>query len=244
MLDYIKVYELCRDLEILHIEDDMNFLKETSELFSEFFKKVDCAYDGEEGLQKYMNYYKSHEKYYDIVISDISIPKQDGIDLIKEIYKINKDQNIIILSAHNNNENLFKLVNIGIEQFLLKPLDMKKVLQTFYECSLKLNNRSVDKKEDIIIKLSENFSYNKKEQILYKNHTTIKLTKRESILLNILVKNGSKITTYNELYSVFWTDTPHLASQELLKPILSRFRKKLPENKLENIYGLGYKLIF
>lgn len=244
MLNYNKVYELTKDLNILYVEDDLNFAKETSEVFDELFDKVDMAYDGEEAITKYLKYYESNNKYYDIVITDISMPKQNGLSLIECIYKINKSQNIIVISAHNNSENLFELVNMGIEQFLLKPLDFSKVLQTIYDCALKLKNTSFYVKEKEVIILSDNFTYNKKEQILYKNQKIVKLTKKESKLLQILIKNGSKISTFNEIYSILWVNNSYVASQELLKPIISRFRKKLPENKLENLYGLGYKLSF
>lgn len=244
MLNYNKVYELSKDLNILYVEDDLNFAKETSEVFNELFEKVDMAYNGEEAIAKYLKYYESRDKYYDIVITDISMPKQNGISLIECIYKIHKPQNIIVISAHNSSENLFELVNMGIEQFLLKPLDFNKLLQTIYDCALKLKKTSKYVNEKEVVILSDNFTYNKKEQILYKNQKIIKLTKKEFELLKILIKNGSKISTFNEIYSLLWANNPHVASQELLKPIISRFRKKLPDNKLENLYGLGYKLSF
>lgn len=244
MLDYNKVYNLSKDLSILYIEDDINFAKETSEVFSELFKKVDTVYNGENGIKSYMKYHKSNKKYYDIVITDISMPKMDGLNLIKNIYKINKSQSIIVISAHNNSENLLELVNIGIEQFLLKPLNFEKVLNTIYNCTVKLKTKPNNLKNQTTIKLSKNFTYNMKNETLYKDQTAIKLTKKELLLLKIFIENKTKISTFNEIYSKLWQEEPYMASQELLKPIISRFRKKLPENEIESIYGLGYRLIF
>lgn len=244
MLDCNEVYKFSKDLNVLYIEDDKNFSKETCELFNEFFKKVVCVYDGEAGINEYLKYYNINKEYYNLVITDISIPKKDGLELIKAIYKMNKTQSIIVISAHNNSENLLELVNIGIEQFLLKPLDFEKVLKTIYTCSLKLKNEINYTEDTNIIVLSKNFTYKEEEKALYKNEVQVKLTKKESELLEILIRNKTKISTFNEIYSILWADSPELASQELLKPIVSRFRKKLSENKLESVYALGYKLIF
>jgi len=244
MIDCNQVYEVSKNLTVLYIEDDKNFAKETHEFFSEFFKKVDCVSDGELGIDQYKNYHQFNQAYYDIVITDISMPKKDGLELIKHIYKLNEKQSIIVLSAHNNSENLFELVNLGIEQFLLKPLNFEKVLNTIYDCSLKLQKNKNNKEKKILIKLSEAFYYNTEENILYENQLPVKLTQKESKLLEILIKNKNKVSTFSEIYTILWSKNPDLASQELLKPIVSRLRKKLYENKLESIYGSGYKLLF
>lgn len=244
LIDHNKVFELTKNLNVLYIEDDINFARETTEVLEDFFKSVDCAVDGEEGLQIYKEYYNRNQAFYDIVITDISMPKMDGLALIQNIYTINKDQSIIVVSAHNNSDNLMELVNIGIEQFLLKPLEFEKVLITLYNTASKIINNSKYDINDRKVELGENFYFDRVNSVLYDNTKEVKLTKKELLLMNLFIKNGSKISTFNEIYSVLWPKEPHLATQELLKPIISRFRKKLPQSIIENVYGLGYKLIY
>lgn len=87
MISYDKVFDLTRHLSILYVEDDTTLLKETSENFENMFLKVDTSIDGREGLEKYLQFFKTNSKHYDIVITDINMPKVNGIELIKKFIK-------------------------------------------------------------------------------------------------------------------------------------------------------------
>ena len=242
MLDFNDVYKLTKDLNILYIEDDSNFLEETSELFKDIFSSVEVETNGIKGLDTYKSYFEKNNCYFDIVITDINMPKMDGIDLIKEIYSIHPLQCVVVISAHNTPDNLLELVNIGIEQFLVKPLQYNNMLKTFMESAKKISSQKTEKSP--LLKLSTDFTFNtESDQLFYKN-SIIKLTKKEHILMNLFIKNGSKTSSLEEIYTLLWSEEPHLATPESLKPIISRLRKKIPQNTIENIYALGYKLIF
>jgi CheY-like chemotaxis protein len=103
-------------LSILYVEDDLVLQEATKLLFEVIFKTVYVASDGEEGLQLY----KEFEP--DIVISDILMPKMSGIDMSQKVREINEEQPIIVVSAYNEVEYLMELIEIGIDQFLMKPL--------------------------------------------------------------------------------------------------------------------------
>jgi len=246
MADFNDVYNLTKNLKVLYIEDDFNFKKETSEIFNDIFSSVTTANNGEEGLNKYKNYFTENKKYFDIVLTDLNMPKKDGLNLIKEIYEINQYQVIIVISAYNTQENLLELVNIGIEQFLTKPLKYDNMLETFIQSANKIikNNHNDKEKKSSNILLNNDYYFDTKTELLMHNNAIVKLTKKEYELMKLFIKNGSKITLFDEIYSKLWTYEPHIASQESLKPLISRLRKKIPGNTIENIYGLGYKIIF
>ena len=63
------------------------------------------------------------------------MPKIDGLELTKQIYKLNEKQSIIIISAHDTKEHLLEFVNLGIKQFIVKPLELDKILTTLYKVS-------------------------------------------------------------------------------------------------------------
>jgi len=124
-----KLLKYTKNLNLLYVEDDKHLVKEMTELFSNFFDDIEIAYNGEEAL----NLYKKEK--FDIIISDIKMPKMDGIELSKQIKEIDSEQEIIIISAYNDSNKLMSLIKIGISDFILKPLDFQQFLQTILKVS-------------------------------------------------------------------------------------------------------------
>ncbi|RXK14355.1 transcriptional regulator [Halarcobacter mediterraneus] len=245
MVDYILLEEYAKDKDVLFVEDDGDILEETSELLELIFAKVDVASNGEEGLDKYKKHYNLTNKHYDLVISDIKMPKMDGIELTKEIYKINKDQLLVILSAHSESNYLLELVNIGISHFISKPLNYDSFVHVLYTKLKELheNRNENDTINDTILTINDTLSWNKENKQLYKNEENIKLTKKEILLIELLLKYSEKTHTIEEILTVLWAeedeDTSNIAN---LKNIISRLRRKIPELDLENVYGFGYRI--
>ena len=244
MVDYNELYSLTKDFTILYAEDDKNFAQETCNIFSLLFKKVDFVIDGKDAYSKYLSYYQKNSTYYDIVISDINMPKMDGIELTKEIYKINKNQSIVIISAHNDSNYLFDLVNLGIEQFLIKPLNINKIYDTLYTTSKKIIEKQSEKTESNIIILNKNYYWNNEDRSLYDNNKNIKLSKKEILLMQLFIKNNTRVSTFEEIFYQLWDENAYQISHNTLKPIIFNLRQKLPYQKIESVSKLGYKLIF
>lgn len=243
MNNYNRVYKETKKLTILYIEDDTSFLKETTRVFKELFYRVDTAIDGKEGLDKYKLYQDEEKSFYDIVITDISMPSMSGVELTREIYKVNKNQSIIVISAHNESKYLFELINMGIEQFLIKPIDFDILINVLFEITSKIEKNDEIQEQIKIIELKEDFSWDTENSLLLKKGQIIKLTKKEIFLMQILIKNGSKVSTFQEILNCIYDDL-QMPSDEILKPLVSRLRKKIPKLSIENVYGLGYRLIF
>ena len=110
------------EIRILYVEDDDSLRENTLRLMSSFFKNVDSAINGKEGLESYQ------QGEYDIVISDLRMPIMDGIEMVSHIKEANSDQLVIITSAHDETEYLLKLIAMGVESFILKPLDVEQFL--------------------------------------------------------------------------------------------------------------------
>jgi len=83
----------------------------------------------------YKDYYEENSEYYDILITDINMPLMNGVDLIKEIHKINIDQSVIVISAYNDSSRLIELINIGITHFIMKPLFPTQLMNVLYQSS-------------------------------------------------------------------------------------------------------------
>jgi len=124
-----------KNIDVLYVEDDKNIRNDTHEVLNDIFLSVDSEKDGVEGFNKYMQYHKDNQKFYDLVISDIKMPNKNGITLCKDIFKINSSQIIIIISAHNDSEYLVELINLGISHFIQKPLELNNAFKVFHTTS-------------------------------------------------------------------------------------------------------------
>lgn len=126
MINAKVIKEMAEDIKVLYVEDDLNLRDNTMLLLAKFFNSVDAAKDGEEGLELY----RRHR--HDLVISDINMPKMDGITMSRAIKTDDSEQYIMVTSAHDESEHLMKLIDAGIDQFILKPLEAEKFLKGIY----------------------------------------------------------------------------------------------------------------
>ena len=88
--------EIYTDIDILLVEDDEKTIEEFLPFLQRYFINIDIALNGEEGLEK------SQKKEYDIIITDIVMPKMDGIEMIKKIKCENENSKFIIITAYSN----------------------------------------------------------------------------------------------------------------------------------------------
>ena len=137
-----ELRQICKELRVLYVEDDEMLRRRVSSYLSKLFKLVDVAKDGQEGLDRY----KSNP--CDIVITDISMPKLNGLDMSYEIKNINKNQKIIIVSAYSDSENFLRTIKMGIDGYILKPFDYTQINEIIY----KVANALKESKENDMFK--------------------------------------------------------------------------------------------
>ena len=240
-MDYALLKKYTKDIKVLFVEDDRDFRKEFTELLLNIFPHVTAAIDGADGRDKYKQYHERTDNYYDLVISDIKMPNCDGIEFVDAMYKMNKEQIVVILSARNEFTYLLPLINLGIQHFFTKPIDYSGFLEDILIISHKIynNNLNIDTN---IIKITDALIWNKEQKKLSNNNTIIHLTKKEIILVDTILNNNGRIYTANELISRIWFEDMNVnADIKNLKNIISRLRNKIPELDIKNIYGMGYK---
>lgn len=243
-MDYILLEQYTKNIRVLFVEDDELVRKETTELLLDIFSHVDVACDGQEGLEKYNHYFEINRSYYDLVITDIKMPNMDGITLTKEIYKQNKKQELIILSAHSDSDYLMKLVNIGISQFIVKPIELDNFLHIIFNISKMIyfaqNASLLPEEEDIY--LNKSLIWNKKSEKLIQDGMVVRLTKKEFLFVKLLLQITEKTHTVEEILAYVWKGDEENPDIKNLKNVISRLRKKVPSLDIENVYGFGYKI--
>jgi len=114
---------LIKGLRVLYVEDDPDVRFVTCEMLCELFSSVDVAADGEQGLEKY----KSTQ--YDLVITDIKMPKMNGIEMISKIKSINKNQKFVVISGYDESSQHLFFISHGVSNFILKPFDFQKLVE-------------------------------------------------------------------------------------------------------------------
>ncbi len=132
----------AQNLSVLFVEDDPSFLNILKELLEKFFGTVEVAMDGEEGLAKYRE-----RSFFDLVITDITMPKMDGLMMSENIKALHPAQHILAVSAHSDADKLIKAIDIGIDSFLLKPVDSMIFLDRLLKIAKAVNRRMMEERE-------------------------------------------------------------------------------------------------
>lgn len=129
------VRKYSSDLRVLYVEDDDYLRVQGHEIFKLLFKETKVAVDGEDGL----NHYRFDGKF-DLVVTDICMPKMNGVEMVDEIKKIDPDQAIVVISAYDDSKYLSELINLGINHFILKPVEVSKVMSVLLKVCKEIHN--------------------------------------------------------------------------------------------------------
>ncbi len=244
MMNSKNLLTYTKNLSILFVEDHDELRRSTTEILKSFFKDVESAEDGAVALTKYKDYYNENLKNYDIVISDLQLPKLNGVELTEKIYSISPQQIIIILSAYDDSKYLLPLVNLGIEQFIKKPIDFQELLAVLLKSAKKLQQATILSPDDnaVKIKLNNSCIFDRQSSSLSNKNKPIYLTKYEIIFMQYLSQNIGKIYSNEDIASNYIRMNEVLDNANIRK-LVSKLRKKLPENCLESIYGIGYRIM-
>ena len=124
--DFKELIKYSHNLNVLFVEDNEEVRIQLLKLLENFFTNIQIEIDG---LNAYETYVKNPNKY-DLLITDLSMPKLDGIELSKRVMEQNPNQIIVVISAHTESEKLLKLIDIGVYKFLTKPVDYLDLLNT------------------------------------------------------------------------------------------------------------------
>jgi len=133
-----NLQNLCANLSILYVEDDENMQNIMKNgILNMFFKAVYTASDGEEGLLLYT------QNRPDIILTDISMPKLNGIEMSKKIRETDHETPIIILSAHSDTDFFLESIELDINGYVIKPIKEGAIVNVLKKCVQNL----IDKRE-------------------------------------------------------------------------------------------------
>ncbi|EKN7503613.1 response regulator transcription factor [Campylobacter jejuni] len=217
----------CKELIILVVEDEVKARESMINILSERFSKVIGAQNGDEGLKKFKKFKP------DLVITDIAMPIMDGLDMAREIKEISDDVPIVVLSAYSEKERLLRSIDIGIDKYLIKPVDIEELFKVLdYLIGEKIE-------ANMLVKISEEYQFNKtKRTLIYSGE--IVLTKKELAFISLLLKQPGALVLHEDIKKNVWIGE-HV-SDTAVRTFIKRVRDKVGEDFIKNVPSLGYKI--
>ncbi len=215
-------------ITVLFVEDEIEIRSALEGAIGDEFADFITARDGEEGLKKFQKYKP------DIVITDIMMPIKDGLEMSKDIKKISRNTPIVVLSAFDEKERLLEAIDVGIDKYLMKPIDADELMEalTFIGKDLLSLDDTVD--------LGSGYKFDRSGRVLIKDEKIIPLTKKELLFISVLLKNLGVFVLHEEIKKYVWTNKN--VSNAAIRTFIKRVRSKTDRNFIKNIPGLGYKI--
>jgi len=130
--DINKLVNFTKTLKVLFVEDNEEARVAILALLSNFFNDIAVAKDGKEGI----SLFKADS--FDIIISDIRMPNTNGLDMIEQIRQINDNIPIVISTAHKETDLLLESIKLGVNGYLLKPINFKQLKQVIKQICEKI----------------------------------------------------------------------------------------------------------
>jgi DNA-binding response OmpR family regulator len=223
-------------MKVLVIEDEFALLK-TIENFLLAEKYV---------VEKATDYYSANEKVmiydYDCVLLDISLPGGSGLQILDEMKKKGKAGNIIIISAKNSLEDKLLGLNLGADDYLAKPFHLLELLARI-KAVLRRKNRS----GQTVLNIG-NTQIDFDNRQISVNGQILNLNRKEFDIISFFATNKNRLITKEHLAEHVWGDNIDRADNfDFVYSQVKNLRKKLKnghsEIEIENVYGIGYKLI-
>ncbi len=154
MINLKELRSIAKHFKVLYVEDDVMVQKVMAEYLRQLFLEVQTADNGLEGLTAYK------KKKFDIVITDLSMPKMNGIEMLAKIRELNAEQPLLITTAHNEPQYMIKAIKIGVDGYIIKPFDYGQLNYELFKISEKLQ------------KFAENEAYKKQLQRMVEQKTS------------------------------------------------------------------------
>ncbi len=223
------------DTKILVVDDDSNI----SELLKIYFENegydVKLAADGVEGL----NFFKIYEP--DLVLLDIMLPKKDGWQVCREIREISSKPVIMVTAKGEVFDKVLGL-ELGADDFVVKPFDMKELSARVKAVLRRYQNHS-NQNDDEVIKF-ENIEISLQKYELKLKGKPVDIPPKELELLYFLSSNYNRVFTRDQLLDKVW-GVDYLGDSRTVDVHVKRLREKLEgvsdKWMLKTVWGVGYK---
>jgi two-component system, OmpR family, response regulator VicR len=221
--------------KILYVEDDETLSFVTKDNLELNGYKVDHFLDGESAIEAF------YQVSYDLCILDVMLPKMDGFALAEKIRGTDPNVPILFLTAKSMKEDRINGLKLGADDYITKPFSIEELILKI-EVFLRRKYVSVSINDQYKIG-AYNFDY--RNLILYFGSNDRSLTQKEADLLKMLLDHKNNVVKRSIILEKLWGEDDYFLGRSM-DVFISRLRKYLSEDpkiKLDNIHGVGFKLV-
>ncbi|HEY4203286.1 MAG TPA: response regulator transcription factor [Devosiaceae bacterium] len=217
-------------MRILVVEDDANLNRQIKEALTDAGYAVDIASDGEEG------HYLGSSEPYDAVVLDIGLPQMDGLSVLENWRREGKTMPVLLLTARDRWSDKVQGIDAGADDYVAKPFHMEELLARVRALVRRAAGHASNEITAGPVRLDI------RSGKVTVDGQAVKLTSHELRLLSYLMHHKGKVISRTEL-------TEHLYDQDFdrdsntIEVFVGRLRKKLPEEVIQTVRGLGYQVV-
>lgn len=211
-------------MKILLVEDNEPIIKAITFLLSKYDYEVVVATT----IRSARNLIQNN---IDLVILDLMLPDGYGLDFFNSY----KNISTLVLSAKDEEEDVVKAIDAGVEDYIIKPFRSKEFLS-------RLNNIIKRNKKDNIISY-ENLKFDMLAYKVFNNNEVVNLTGLELKILFLLLENKNRLVTRDVIIDKIWDSSGKFINDNTLSVYIKRIREKINnDNLIKTIKGIGYRI--
>jgi DNA-binding response OmpR family regulator len=221
-------------MKLLLVEDEQSLRESILAYFSAEGNICEVACDYHAAIEK-INLYS-----YDCILLDLSLPGGEGMEILRALKKMNKNDGVLIISARHSLDDKVDGLNLGADDYLVKPFHLSE-LQA--RVTAIVRRKSFDGNNTIVF---NEISIDTQAMKVNVNAGLLNLTKKEFDLLVYFIANQRKVVTKNAIAEHLWGDEIDLSDDfDFIYTHIKNLRKKLIEagctDYIKSMYGVGYK---
>ena len=222
--------------KVLVVDDEKLIVKGIRFSLEQDGMEVDCAYDGQEALDKAM------ATPYDMILLDVMLPKMDGFEVCQRIREFS-NMPIVMLTAKGDDMDKILGLEYGADDYITKPFNILEV-KARIKAIMRRTTPQVVKKQKITEIKSGDFTINTENRRLFILDQEINVTSKEFDMLLLLVTNPGKVYSRDELLRAIWGED-YPGDARTVDVHIRRLREKIEPNASEPKYvhtkwGVGY----
>ena len=222
--------------KVLVVDDEKLIVKGVRFSLEQDGMEVDCAYDGEEALEKI------RANTYDIILLDIMLPKLDGFQVCQQVREFS-DVPILMLTAKGDDMDKILGLEYGADDYITKPFNILEVKARIKAITRRTGKAAKQKKDDSVINVLD-MTLDTDSKRLHIAGKEINLTSKEFDVLELLVKNPGKVYSREKLLGLVWR-SQYPGDVRTVDVHIRRLREKIEANPSEPKYvhtkwGVGY----
>lgn len=226
----LSIKTTLKFLRILYVEDEEPIRKSISKILGYFCDNILAVESAEEAMKAYKEFNP------DILICDINLPNMNGIDFVKWIRSFDENSQIFLLTAYTEKEHLLDAIKLNLVDYLIKPINFDLLRD-----NLEIAARNIIDSQTLEVEFISGAIYYYQERSSKYNGETYPLTAKEIKLLNYLIKNKLRRISKEELKLHLWDEDADYDGA--LKSLISKLRIKIGKKTIENISGVGYRVM-